>query len=114
MTQPKNPTAATPHGDGGDGGKESVKSVLPIPAGIDPDWRERIDFAKRAHQTARAARRQPIMFTHALRLGDGPSQGRDCTVAPEVYPPDAVPCGVQCRRSNQTVASPAGGSGPRC
>ena len=74
MTQPKNPTAATPHGDGGDGGKESVKSVLSIPAGIDPDWRERIDLAKRAYQDGKKLREgKPIMFrtTQPLRLGDG-------------------------------------------
>ena len=60
MTQPKNPTAATPHGDGG---KESVKSVLSIPAGIDPDWRERIDLAKRAYQDGKKLREgKPIMF----------------------------------------------------
>lgn len=74
MTQPKNPALETPHGDGGGSDKESVKSVLPMPAGIDPDWRERIDLAKRAYQDGKKLREgKPIMFRTSwpLRLGDG-------------------------------------------
>ena len=74
MTQPKNPAPETPRGDGGGGGKESVKPVLPMPAGIDPDWRERIDLAKRAYQDGKKLREgKPIMFRTSwpLRLGDG-------------------------------------------
>ena len=71
MTQPKNSAPETPHGGGG---KESVKSVLPMPAGIDPDWRERIDLAKRAYQDGKKLREgKPTMFRTSwpLRLGDG-------------------------------------------
>ena len=67
----------TPHDDGGDGGKESMESVLIIPAtGIDSDWRERIDLAKRAYEEGRKLREgKPITFRmfRPLSLGDGPN-----------------------------------------
>lgn len=72
----KSPASETPHDDGGRGGKESLGPVLTMPAGIDPDWRERIDLAKRAHQDGKKLREgKPILFRtfRPLRLGDGPS-----------------------------------------
>ena len=65
----------TPHDDG-DGGKESTKPALTTPAtGIDPDWRERIDIAKRAYQDGKKLREgKPILFptSRPLNLG-GPN-----------------------------------------
>lgn len=64
-----------PHTDG-DGGKESTKPALTMPAtGIDPDWRERIDLAKRAYQDGKKLREgKPILFrtSRPLNLG-GPN-----------------------------------------
>ena len=73
----KRPALETPRDDGGDGGKEGVESVLTMPAtGIDPDWRERIDLAKRAYQDGKKLREgKPITFrmSQPLNLGDGPN-----------------------------------------
>ena len=73
----KRPASGPPHDDGGGGGKESVESVLTVPAtGIDPDWRERIDLAKRAYQDGKKLREgKPITFrmSQPLNLGDGPN-----------------------------------------
>lgn len=67
----------TPRDGGGDGGKEGMEPVLTMPAtGIDPDWRERIDLAKRAYQDGKKWREgKPIMFrmSQPLNLGDGPN-----------------------------------------
>ena len=66
----------TPHDDG-NGGKESTKPALTMPAtGIDPDWRERIDLAKRAYEEGKELRKgKPITFrmSQPLSLGDGPN-----------------------------------------
>ena len=73
----KRPASGPPHDDGGGGDKESVESVLTVPAtGIDPDWRERIDLAKRAYQDGKKLREgKPITFrmSQPLNLGDGPN-----------------------------------------
>lgn len=73
MSRSKKPASQTPHDDSGDGGKESVESVLTAPAtDIDPDWRERIDIAKRARQDGKKLREgKPITFrtTQPLRPG---------------------------------------------
>jgi len=70
MSPSKKPASQTPHGDGG---KESVESVLTAPAtDIDPDWRERINLAKRACQDGKKLREgKPITFrtNQPLRLG---------------------------------------------
>lgn len=72
----KKPASGAPRDDGGDGGTEGVESVLTMPAtGIDPDWRERIDLAKRARQDGKKLREgKPIMFRTSppLRLGHDP------------------------------------------
>lgn len=71
----KKPAPETPLDADGDGGKESVESVLTMPAGIDPDWRERIDLAKRAYQDGKKLREgKPILFrtSQPLSLGDSP------------------------------------------
>lgn len=79
MRWPKEPTAEAPRDDGGSGdaGKETTKSTLTMPAtGIDPDWRERIDLAKRAYAEGKKLREgKPITFrmSQPLSLGDGPS-----------------------------------------
>ena len=79
MRWPKRPAAETPHdeGDSGDGGRESVKSALTMPAtAIDPDWRERIDLAKRAYAEGKKLREgKPITFrmSQPLSLGDSPN-----------------------------------------
>lgn len=69
----KKPASGTPQDDGGVGGTEGVESVLAMPAtGIDPDWRERIDLAKRARQDGKKLREgKSIMFRTSwpLRLG---------------------------------------------
>lgn len=75
MSRLNGPAPKTPRNDGGDGGKEGVESVLTMPAGIDPDWRERIELAKRAYQDGKKLREgKPILFrtTRPLSLGDGP------------------------------------------
>lgn len=75
MSWLKKPAPKTPKDDGGDGRKERVESVLTMPAGIDPDWRERIDLAKRAYQDGKKLREgKPILFrtSQPLSLGDGP------------------------------------------
>ena len=74
MSQSKMPALETPRGNG-DGTKESTEAVLMVPAtNIDPDWRERIDLAKRAYQDGKKLREgKPIMFRtfQPLRLCDG-------------------------------------------
>ena len=69
----KKPASGTPQDDGGVGGTEGVESVLTMPAtGIDPDWRERIDLAKRARQDGKKLREgKPIMFPNILALEAG-------------------------------------------
>ena len=44
--------------------------AVPAPAGYDPDWRERIETARRARDQAREARGDgPVVFRHPpLRL----------------------------------------------
>ena len=69
----KKPASETPH-DGRRGGKESQESALTMPACIDPDWRERIDLAKRAYQDGKKLREgKPILFgtSRPLEPGDG-------------------------------------------
>lgn len=64
-----------PHDDGCRCRKTSVESVLTTPAGIDPDWRERIDLAKRAYQDGKKLREgKPILFltSRPLRVDYGP------------------------------------------
>ena len=40
-------------------------AVVPPPAGYDPDWRERIETARRAREQARKARGDgPVVFRH--------------------------------------------------
>ena len=72
----KRSAVKTPSDDGG-GGKENMESVLTVPpTGIDPDWRERIDLAKRAYQDGKKLREgKPITFRMSgpLKLGDGPT-----------------------------------------
>lgn len=71
----KTPASATRHDDDSDRGKESVEPALTMPAtGIDPDWRERIDLAKRAYEEGKKLREgKPITFrmSRPLNLGDG-------------------------------------------
>ena len=75
MSQFERAGTQTAHDDG-DGGKESLKPALTMPAtGIDPDWRERIDLAKRAYQDGKKLREgKPILFrmSQPLNLG-GPN-----------------------------------------
>ena len=79
MRWPEKPAAETPRdeGDRGGGGRESMKSALTMPAtGIDPDWRERIDLAKRAYAEGKKLREgKPITFrmSQPLNLGDSPN-----------------------------------------
>lgn len=60
-----------------DAGKELAEPALAPPAhGIDPDWRERIELARRAHAEGKKLREgKPITFrmSQPLSLGDGPS-----------------------------------------
>lgn len=76
MSRFKRAATQTPHNDG-DGGKGSTKPALTTPAtGIDPDWRERIDLAKRAYEEGKKLREgKPITFrmSQPLSLGDGPN-----------------------------------------
>ena len=71
----KRPAPETPSDGGGEGSRENVTSALPVPAtGIDPDWRERIELARRAYEEGKKLREgKPITFrTHGpLNLGDG-------------------------------------------
>ena len=70
----KTPASATRHDDS-DRGKESVEPALTMPAtGIDPDWRERIDLAKRAYEEGKKLREgKPITFRiPALESGRWP------------------------------------------
>ena len=73
----KRPAPAAPHGNDSGGGKESMEPALTMPAAsIDPDWRERIDLAKRAYAEGKKLREgKPITFrmSQPLSLGDGPS-----------------------------------------
>lgn len=72
----RRPPLATPHDDGGDGDKENMGSALTMPAlGIDPDWRERVELAKREYAGAKKRRRGKPTFrmSEPLRLGDGPN-----------------------------------------
>ena len=54
---------------------EKAEPVLTMPAsGIDPDWRERIELAKRAYEDGKKLREgKPITFPiyHPLDLGKG-------------------------------------------
>lgn len=54
---------------------EKAEPVLTMPAsGIDPDWRERIELAKRVHKENKKLRQgKPITFrmSRPLKLGDG-------------------------------------------
>ena len=63
--------------DDGDAGKEGMEPALTVPAtGIDPDWRERIELAKRAYEEGKKLREgKPITFrmSQPLSLGDGPN-----------------------------------------
>ena len=56
-------------------GTEKAESVLAMPAsGIDPDWRERIELAKRAYEDGKKLREgKPITFPiyRPLDLGKG-------------------------------------------
>ena len=56
--------------------KERVEPALTAPSGIDPDWHERIELARRAYAEGKKMREgKPIMFrmSQPLSLGDGPS-----------------------------------------
>lgn len=74
MNRIKTSASASPRDDS-DRGKESVEPALTMPTtGIDPDWRERIDLAKRAYEEGKKLREgKPIMFRMSLplNLGDG-------------------------------------------
>lgn len=76
MSWLKRSASASPEDDG-DGAKERVEPALTAPkAGIDPDWRERIDIAKRAYEEGKKLREgKPITFrmSRPLSLGDGPN-----------------------------------------
>lgn len=56
-------------------GTEKAEPALAMPAsGIDPDWRERIELAKRAYEEGKKLREgKPITFrmSRPLNLGDG-------------------------------------------
>lgn len=56
-------------------GTEKAEPVLAMPAsGIDPDWRERIELAKRAYEEGKKLREgRPSTFpiSRPLNLGDG-------------------------------------------
>lgn len=47
-----------------EGGEKSAEPAVAMPAtGIDPDWRERIELAKRAYEDGKKLREgKPIMF----------------------------------------------------
>ena len=56
-------------------GAEKAEPALAMPAsGIDPDWRERIEIAKRVYEESKKLRKgKPITFrmSRPLNLGDG-------------------------------------------
>lgn len=56
-------------------GKETAEPALAMPvSGIDPDWRERIEFAKREYEKSKKLREgKPITFRRSrpLKLGNG-------------------------------------------
>lgn len=56
-------------------GAEKADPALAMPAsGIDPDWRERIELAKRAYKEGKKLREgKPLTFrmSRPLKLGDG-------------------------------------------
>ena len=58
MNRLKKPVPETPDDDGCRCRQASAESVLAMPAGIDPDWRERIALAKRAYQDGKKLRRR--------------------------------------------------------
>lgn len=72
----KRAATRTPREDG-DAGKEGMEPALTVPTtGIDPDWRERIELAKRAYEEGKKLREgKPITFrmSQPLSLGDGPN-----------------------------------------
>ena len=77
MSTGKKTSAVAPLG-GGDlaaAGKERVEPALVPPmSGIDPDWRERIELARRAYAEGKKMREgKPITFriSQPLDLGDG-------------------------------------------
>lgn len=78
MSRGKKTAATVPldKGDVGSGGKERVEPALAQPmSGIDPDWRERIELARRAYAEGKKMREgKPITFrvSQPLGLGDGP------------------------------------------
>lgn len=57
--------------------EKSTEPAVAMPAtGIDPDWRERIELAKRAYEDGKKLREgKPITFptSRPLSLRDGPS-----------------------------------------
>ena len=79
MSWPKTPALPTPRDDG-DAGKESREPALTMPAtGIDPDWRERIELAKRAHEDGKKLREgKPITFQMSRPLNQGNGQPCAC------------------------------------
>ena len=76
MSRFKKLASAAPH-DSGDSGSVSAESALAMPVtGIDPDWRERIELAKRAYEEGKKLREgKPITFRMSwpLSLGDDPN-----------------------------------------
>ena len=72
MNSQKKPASAARRSDSG---SELVEPALATPAaGIDPDWRERIDLAKRAYEEGKKQREgKPITFrmSRPLSLGKG-------------------------------------------
>lgn len=74
MNSHKKPASAARRGDSASG-SELVEPALATPAaGIDPDWRERIDLAKRAYEEGKKQREgKPITFrmSRPLSLGKG-------------------------------------------
>ena len=77
MSRGKKAAATVPldEGDVASGGKERVEPGLAPPvSGIDPDWRERIDLARRAYAEGKKIREgKPITFrvSRPLGVGDG-------------------------------------------
>ena len=74
MSRFKKPVSAAQRGDD-DSGSERMEPALAMPAAdIDPDWRERIDLAKRAYAEGKKLREgKPITFrmSRPLSLGNG-------------------------------------------
>ena len=56
-------------------GAEKAESVLAMPAsGIDPDWRDRIEIAKREYEESKKLRKGKLItfpMYRPLKLGDG-------------------------------------------